>query len=587
MFPQRSELINSRMFEIFAKQFIAMLYVPSYLIGTAFAKIVSGRTHTKIAEKEMAPRFLATASTDIMQLYNTYGPIIPIPKWLEDEFPNFYAFMTTDLFHDDDMKTKFFHKSIREKELEETDHMTSNIPNFVYVLFFMSGLYYNFEITEDWKDEVVKDKHILSPAYHRYLPFLQITNGGKLQEQAFTDHKLYELFQLQWIILPFEKAKKSAKGNDKSTSKEDENNVVEETTGDGKKDQRLDYRTYSIGELASLFFDEKETNGNSDIFLLESNFDERIKNIMKEDVFNNFSKPYECVTKMFGSKSQSIVIKHVVFGIYEESFTNSIEASLAAKSKGKNNKTSKKKQGMYSIPQKEFQHFKQSIKMEDIGEEIPQEELKDAESDESYKDSPPKSGTRKGKKRKAKSMGTREELTKKYFDMKASHQAILNTAKVNFEKTIRALTSHTIATIKNKDFTNKDLNALNAKEEKIFPSCNEEIFSRLQQSIQGQTSLFLESVNHDEESVLEIVKQCFDPMKAKASIFDNDEDSVSEQASKRQKTSESLQPVHSSDEEEAQFSGDDVDAKKPSSNTDELDAIPNSDEEEAQVSDKV
>jgi len=146
--PEKASQLISEVYKAHASFFMSSFYTPCYMIGGAFAKMISGTAGTKIAEKDVIDRLVCVASTDIITLFNTYGPIIPVPKFFENKYPNFFKLMTLDLFSPDCHDEPFYHVSTDDKYLTDGKHLATNIPNFVFFLTWMTGIYYKY-ITDD------------------------------------------------------------------------------------------------------------------------------------------------------------------------------------------------------------------------------------------------------------------------------------------------------------------------------------------------------------------------------------------------------------------------------------------------------
>lgn len=139
-------------FPIFARAFAALLYSPSVAMSLLLSKHVHVYSGKNITSSYIHERCIFSSYCDVVQLYNKFGPILPVPNAYKvdpdlADMKMFYEMMTMDVFCKEQSrkggsKTSLFHSYCPSDDTKlSNDHLSSNIPNFVSLICLALHLY--------------------------------------------------------------------------------------------------------------------------------------------------------------------------------------------------------------------------------------------------------------------------------------------------------------------------------------------------------------------------------------------------------------------------------------------------------------
>lgn len=156
--------MNATHFGIFARAFCALLYSPTIALSHAYAKVLHLYSGQTILFYYLAERCMFSMYRDVLSLYNTFGPVIPVPIKLKEnvETRQFYELMVMDVFATGQKVSRSrqsFHRYKPKDIGGKLEHLSSNIPNFLSLISIAVLLYDCNDVHYDkWFKQDMKKK---------------------------------------------------------------------------------------------------------------------------------------------------------------------------------------------------------------------------------------------------------------------------------------------------------------------------------------------------------------------------------------------------------------------------------------------
>jgi hypothetical protein len=181
--------MNIEWYARFAKQWMSIVYSPCLLLSEWFTRAVTAASSRSVSDKNIQHRHFCSLLTEIYKIINHFGVIIPIPHWISVQFPNLHRLMTTDLFlFSSVQKEHNLHQYT--SDLDEGEHMTSNVPNLVFIITYLLGFYGAYEKDRNFLPSPIEnDKNVLTVNPKDYLDHIQCSvpaDRGNLKDPEST-----------------------------------------------------------------------------------------------------------------------------------------------------------------------------------------------------------------------------------------------------------------------------------------------------------------------------------------------------------------------------------------------------------------
>lgn len=293
---------------MYSKQFFALVYTPCFLWSLLYTKCVVNLTGQSVTENNTLFRFFSSAITDIASLYNHYGAIIPVPKWMEKQFPNIYRLMTTDPFLAEsqenmvqlqrDPDTKFHYYSREQMAPGSGDHMASNIPALVFIVFHSIGFYHKMSQHLDLYNGG-DESDVLVCNFKKHLPLMERTTAkakGDLKEKtktSWTSGFFPKVSKMKWKDVRSQMLQKMGSDDGKRRSAMKRDNKLKGTLDSAPQ--------YTLLEFARRVFKPKDYNEDHFLKNMDPKFDQRFKNIDAGTLRAAFTNPSTYVGYIFSA----------------------------------------------------------------------------------------------------------------------------------------------------------------------------------------------------------------------------------------------------------------------------------------------
>lgn len=427
--------MNIEWYARFAKQWMSIVYSPCLLLSEWFTRAVTAASSRSVSDKNIQHRHFCSLLTEIYKIINHFGVIIPIPHWISVQFPNLHRLMTTDLFLFSSVQ-KEYNLHQYTSDLDEGEHMTSNVPNLVFIITYLLGFYGAYEKDRNFLPSPIEnDKNVLTVNPKDYLDHIQCSvpaDRGNLKDPESTCWGCD--FLPRFKICP---AKCLTEPGIHKNNK--------------AKSPKEDFPSISLFEFAkNVFGDGKVDENNNYLFELEDSMDYRLGFNWNEQMREALTTPVETVKTMCGKDTKE---EYFHGKIYAPPKTK--QAESGEEKKPKNNNL------VFQYNKKDIDaHKKMSTFIYST---------KEKESVVASLDEPAKKKQKKTKKGPS-------------YDNESSHEGMRCLSINYFEKAVRALALSHCARLTEEKVTGTHMSVMNDSDQRaIFNNLAGSLFAKLEE----------------------------------------------------------------------------------------------------------